>query len=144
MVTRIGILVAVLSLSGVVWAQTTQPVEAESPTSRPAMPSIIQTLPDYSGDLAHRKFLTGDWGGARTKLADSGILFELGVTQVLQDNAHGGKDTNNGFRYSGSTDYTLKLDTARMNRGRFDYAAWRDAVRPEHQRQDRRDPSAQL
>ncbi|HOW19306.1 MAG TPA: carbohydrate porin [Phycisphaerae bacterium] len=78
------------------------------------MPSIIQTLPDYTGDLAHRKYLTGDWGGARTELANKGILFDLDVTQVLQGNAHGGRDTSNAFRYSGSVDYTLKLDTARM------------------------------
>ncbi|HSA27657.1 MAG TPA: carbohydrate porin [Phycisphaerae bacterium] len=78
------------------------------------MPSIIQTLPDYTGDLAHRKYLTGDWGGARTQLAEKGILFELDVTQILQGNAHGGRDTNNAFRYSGSADYYLKLDTARM------------------------------
>ncbi|MBN2559833.1 MAG: hypothetical protein JXQ75_02745, partial [Phycisphaerae bacterium] len=78
------------------------------------MPSLIQHLPDYTGDLAHRKYLTGDWGGARTALANKGILFELDVTQILQGNAHGGKDTNNAFRYSGSVDYYLKLDTARM------------------------------
>jgi porin len=78
------------------------------------MPSLIQHLPDYGGDLAHRKYLTGDWGGARTQLAEKGILFELDVTQILQGNAHGGRDTNNAFRYSGSADYYIKLDTARM------------------------------
>ncbi|MDM8006854.1 MAG: carbohydrate porin, partial [Phycisphaerae bacterium] len=85
------------------------------PATQPAgMPSLIQHLPDYSGDLAHRKYLTGDWGGARTQLAEKGVLFELDVTQILQGNAHGGKDTNNAFRYSGSADYYIKLDTARM------------------------------
>ena len=93
-------------------AAATQPA-AEAP-AKPAMPSIIQKLPDYSGDIWHREFLTGDWGGARTKLAENGILFDLSATQILQGNAHGGKDTNNAFRYSGSADYTLKLDTARM------------------------------
>lgn len=78
------------------------------------MPSLIPHLPDYSGDLWHRQYLTGDWGGARTELAEHGILFDLGATQVLQGNAHGGKDTSNAFRYSGSADYTLKLDSARM------------------------------
>lgn len=95
---------------------------AESPATQPAettgtptaMPSIIQRLPDYGGDIWHRKYLTGDWGGARTELANKGVLFDLDVTQLLQGNAHGGKDTNNAFRYSGSADYTLKLDSARM------------------------------
>lgn len=87
---------------------------AESPLPTP-MPSVIQKLPDYSGDLASRSFMTGDWGGKRTELAEQGILFDFSLTQILQGNAHGGKDTNNAFRYSGSVDYTLRLDTARMN-----------------------------
>ncbi len=90
----------------------TQPApEAAKPA---AMPSLIPTLPDYTGDLAHRKYLTGDWGGARTELAEKGLLFDLDLTQLLQGNAHGGRDTNNAFRYSGSADYYFKLDTARM------------------------------
>jgi porin len=78
------------------------------------MPSLIQTLPDYTGDLSQRKYLTGDWGGARTELAEQGLLFDFDVTQWLQGNASGGKDTTNAFRYSGSADFWLKLDTARM------------------------------
>jgi porin len=78
------------------------------------MPSLIQKLPDYSGDWLTREYLTGDWGGARTELAEKGIFFDLDLTQWLQGNAHGGKDTNNAFRYSGSADYYLKFDTARM------------------------------
>jgi porin len=93
-------------------APATQP--AESTGTPTTMPSIIQKMPDYSGDLTHRKYLTGDWGGARTKLAEKGIFFDLDVTQLLQGNAHGGKSTNDAFRYSGSADYYLKLDAARM------------------------------
>ena len=100
-------------LNGVVMAQATLPEEPGTPASQPAMPSILQKLPDYTRDLAHRKYMTGDWGGARTELANKGVLFELDVTQLLQGNAHGGKSTNNAFRYSGSADYYLKLDTAR-------------------------------
>ena len=114
----IRILCAVLSLVSAAIGQeasspaATQP--AESAGEKPAVQSIIQKLPDYSGDIWHSEFMTGDWGGARTKLAENGILFDLSATQILQGNAHGGKDTNNAFRYSGSADYTLKLDTARM------------------------------
>jgi len=103
--------------SGIALGQTSTPSDENkaAPASQPAaMPSIIQKLPDYSGDIWHRQYLTGDWGGARTELANKGILFDLDVTQLLQGNAHGGKDTNNAFRYSGSVDYTFKLDTARM------------------------------
>lgn len=122
---RICTILILAQFSGFARAQSTRPAEKENAqgsmtaehaaTSQPAgMPSIIQHLPDYTGDLAHRKYLTGDWGGARTALANKGILFDLDVTQLLQGNAHGGADTNNAFRYSGSADYTLKLDTARM------------------------------
>jgi porin len=79
------------------------------------MPSLIAELPDYGGDLARRKYLTGDWGGVRTELAEQGLLFDVELTQWLQGNAYGGRDTNNAFRYSGSLDYWIKLDTARMN-----------------------------
>lgn len=90
------------------------PSGVSTPTSQPAMPSLIQRLPKYSGDWWSRESLTGDWGGERTKLAEQGVLFDLDVTQWMQGNAHDGKDTNNAFRYSGSADYTLRLDTARM------------------------------
>ena len=122
-VWRLIAVIAVTCCSGTTRAQSAPPSGNDGPTpghqgpaaSQPAaMPSIIQTLPDYGGDLAHRKYLTGDWGGARTALANKGILFDLDVTQLLQGNAHGGRDTNNAFRYSGSADYYLKLDTARM------------------------------
>jgi porin len=86
-----------------------------APTSKPtSMPSLIQKLPDYSGDWLTRRYLTGDWGGARTQLAETGVLFDVDITQWLQGNAAGGKYTNNGLRYSGSADYYLKFDTARM------------------------------
>jgi len=126
MVRHIPILIVLACCGGTVVALGAQPAEKEQPlsvdeaagtaaaTTQPAVQSIIQTLPDYSGDLAHRKYLTGDWGGARTALANKGILFDLDLTQLLQGNAHGGSDTNNAFRYSGSVDYYLKLDTARM------------------------------
>ena len=86
------------------------PVE-EKPST---MPSLIEKLPDYSGDLSKRSFLLGDWGGTRTDLAEKGILFDIGLTQAIQGNAHGGKNTQNAVEYSGSVDLTLKFDTARM------------------------------
>lgn len=84
------------------------------PNESPPLQSLIPTLPDYSGDWKTRQFLTGDWGGARTNLAEQGILLDLSLTQVFQGNVHGGADTNNASRYSGSWDLRLKFDTARM------------------------------
>jgi porin len=94
-----------------VQSAASQPV---APTTQPAMPSLIQELPDYSGDVWSRRYLTGDWVGARTELAGQGVLFDFGTTQILQGNAAGGKDTSDAFRYSGSLDFMLRLDTARM------------------------------
>jgi len=126
-VTVLAVTLSISALSGVVnpaVAQpaysdesTTQPASEESapPTSQPmALQSLIHDLPDYSGDLSKRSYLTGDWGGARTELANHGIIFDFDLTQILQGNAHGGKDTHNAFRYSGSMDYKVRLDTARM------------------------------
>ncbi len=86
----------------------------EKPASQPvAAMSLIPTLPEYGGDIWHRSYLTGDWGGARTDLAQHGILFDLDVTQYLQNVAHAGKSTNGATEYGGMVDYRLRLDTDR-------------------------------
>lgn len=58
--------------------------------------------------------LTGNWGGLRDDLAAKGINFNLSVTQILQHNAHGGRETSDGMRYSGSGDLTITFDTEKM------------------------------
>ncbi len=93
--------------------QDEKPVDKPAAES-PAMPSLIEKLPDYSGELAKRSFLLGDWGGTRTKLAEKGVLVDLRLNQYLQGNTHGGVDTNNAARYSGDWDLHLKFDTARL------------------------------
>lgn len=72
----------------------------------------INPIPDYSGDFWHRNRLTGDWGGARTDLADFGIQFDVRFTQTMQSVVDGGLDT--GTRYGGSVDYLLMIDLMRM------------------------------
>lgn len=80
----------------------------------PALPSLLPTVPRYDGDLWQRSALSGDWGGARTRLAENGVIFEVEVTQIGQVSAFGGRHSHNGCRYSGSVDYALTLDTARL------------------------------
>ena len=58
--------------------------------------------------------MTGDWGGERTKLANKGISFNVETLNYVQGNAHGGKSTNDAFRYGGHADFFLQLDTYRM------------------------------
>lgn len=67
-----------------------------------------------TGDWFDWKKMTGNWGGLRSDLADMGITFDLDYTQIFQGNAHGGKNTTNAFRASGSGDLTLTLDTTKM------------------------------
>ena len=88
--------------------------ESESTSTKPKLLSLIPELPEYGGDIETRAFLIGDWDGKRKELAEKGILFDLSLTQTLQGNVHGGVDTENAARYSGSWDFRLKFDTARM------------------------------
>lgn len=78
----------------------------------PAMPAGLIPLNDYKGDLLGRQYITGDWGGTRTELANKGIQLEVDWTQVVQGVANGGKDI--GSAYGGSLDYLLNVDLHRM------------------------------
>jgi porin len=93
-------------------SQPAAPEAASAPTSEPAYPAFFRL--DYSGDFWHSPALTGDWGGARTKLAEKGISFNVETLNYIQGNAHGGASTNGAFRYGGSTDYFFQFDTYRM------------------------------
>lgn len=94
-------------------AVVAEPVEDADEITEPEAPAFFRL--DHSGELWERPTLTGDWSGVRNELAaEQGISFELDVEQLLQGNAHGGKDTNNALRYSGSWNLRLKFDTGRM------------------------------
>ena len=68
-------------------------------------------IPDYRGDLTNRAALSGDWGGNRTVIAEQGFQFSVDLNQYYQGILDGGIDT--GWEYNGSSDYRLKLDTAK-------------------------------
>ena len=69
-------------------------------------------LPDYSGDWQTRKFLTGDWGGTRSKWASKGVTFDFQWFQAGQGIIDGGVDT--GWAYGTNLDYFITLDLMRM------------------------------
>jgi porin len=71
----------------------------------------------YGGSWTEWPKMTGDWGGARTALEDKGIKLDLGITQIVQENMHGGASTNGAIKYSGSGDLTLTLDLAKLTGG---------------------------
>lgn len=69
-------------------------------------------VPNYSGDFWSRSFLTGDWGGLRSKLANNGVQFEAETVHFFQDVSGGGvKQTG---RYSGVAELKLKLDSQKL------------------------------
>jgi hypothetical protein len=75
--------------------------EEKPPPDKPAATSqdaTIYPVPNYGGDFWSRSYLTGDWGGLRSKLADRGVQFDFNVTQIYQGVASGG--TNRTGRYS--------------------------------------------
>src|SRR6185436_3699081 len=51
--------------------------------STPA-PTGLLPIPDYSADFWTRSFLTGDWGGVRTDLANKGIQIGVEWNQFVQ------------------------------------------------------------
>jgi len=77
-----------------------------------AAPKGILPLPDVGGDFWTRPVLTGDWGGARSDLADKGIRLNLDWVQTVQGVVSGGADR--AARYGGSLDYLISLDLDRM------------------------------
>jgi len=108
-----AVLLTVALLTLPVQAQQEQGVEQKTPAEKG--PATVAPAPaTQPASWLQWDTMTGDWNGARKELADKGIEFGINVHQIIQDNAHGGAHTANGFRYSGSTDLTLILDTGKM------------------------------
>ncbi|HVP11414.1 MAG TPA: carbohydrate porin [Phycisphaerae bacterium] len=57
--------------------------------------------------------LTGDWGGARTKLEDAGLTFRLFYNQQAQQNFLGGLQHDHG-RFTGSYDLQFEADFQKL------------------------------
>src|SRR5262245_16444879 len=107
--------IVVLALARVCAAQdeTQTPreaVEQKQPTTISSF--TIYPVPNYGGDFRSRSYLTGDWVGLRSKLAERGVQFEFNITQIFQGVASGG--TKHTGRYSGLTDMVMKLDTQKL------------------------------
>ncbi len=101
-------------LSGVVGVCAGAACAGEPPAGEPATPESkgLLPVPDYSGDLATRRFLSGDWGGTRGQLAGKGLSFAVDWTQVTQGVVQGGERID--WDYVGSLDYIMVADLYRM------------------------------
>lgn len=79
-------------------------------------------IKDYSGGIKERINLLGEWGGLRNDLAENGIVFEIGLTNVHQNNLRGGRYWKHSEGYTGSADAWLLIDTQRL--GLWDGGLW--------------------
>ncbi|MBL8877978.1 MAG: carbohydrate porin [Phycisphaerales bacterium] len=61
-----------------------------------------------------RDRLLGSWWGTRSFLEDNGLTFNLTLTTVYQHNAHGGLQTKNAHKITGSYGLELTLDLGAM------------------------------
>jgi len=75
-------------------------------------PRGILPIPDYGGDIWNRSYLTGDWGGLRTTLANKGFQFDVDYVQWFDQIVDGGKNGRLG-EYGGNLTYNLKFDLDR-------------------------------
>lgn len=71
----------------------------------------ILPIPDYSGEFTSRSYLTGDWGGARTDLANKGLQFDLDSVSWADGFVDGGR--RDDTRFGGNLTFDLKWDLMR-------------------------------
>jgi porin len=118
---------------GSVWNSVlAQPTSAEKPlpiSSEPTTSTVTESatspLPSqtenllappssnpYSGDLFTRRYLTGDWNGRRSQLAERGVTMDFFASQFYQGVTSGGLSRE--FEYGGKLDYLLNLDGQKL------------------------------
>jgi porin len=70
-----------------------------------------------NGGIRERSYLTDNWAGdgLRDKLVDSGVYFDVAMTQWGGGNVYGGTDPTGN--YFGSLDLFANLDTAKLSNG---------------------------
>lgn len=86
-------------------ALTSLPGRAADP---PVRPEAAQT----EAGLLERERLTGDWGGARTRLEEAGLTFGLTATGDISANPAGGLQRGRGF--SGLLQFGLDLNLEKL------------------------------
>ena len=82
-----------------------------APAQQEAQSEGILPIPNYKGDIWNRSHLTGDWGGARTRLAEMGIQFDIDNVNWVDTVVDGG--LTDSSKWGGNFTYNLKLDLMR-------------------------------
>jgi porin len=90
-------------------------LQSEPPAAAPssgASADDAATLPDYTGAPLDRHYLSGDWDGTRTSLADKGLTFDIAWTHIGQGVVAGG--FRRDWDYGANLDAALTADLDRM------------------------------
>ena len=66
----------------------------------------------YAGDLFTRHYLTGDWNGRRSQLAERGVTWDFFATQFYQGVTSGGLSQE--FEYGGKLDFLPNFDGQKL------------------------------
>lgn len=108
MVKRTGWWVCVALMSGASGAMGQSAVSQS--TSQPS-----ETTQAGPASWADRATLTDDWFGLGRRLSDRGLTTAVGLTQVCQQNLHGGTSTHrHAGRYAGRYDVELDADLEKL------------------------------
>jgi porin len=83
---------------------------AAAQTEMPATPPA-QVNP-YEGDLFTRPYLSGDWNGRRSQLAERGVTWDFFATQFYQGVTTGGLSRE--FEYGGKLDFLPNFDGQKL------------------------------
>jgi porin len=94
-----------------------QPPVASAPVPEGAVPEVAPVAAPpaenpFAGDFFNRSKLTGDWGGARSALAERGVKLDIFGTQFYQGVARGGREQS--FDYGGRLDFLLNVDGQKL------------------------------
>lgn len=110
--TRSRFVIVLGAVALVLGASTWRAAAAAEEKPAAAEPASIWPKRDYTGDLWSRRYLTGDWGGWRTKLAERGVTLSVDLLQAYRGIIDGGRKQND--KYGGSADYELHVETERL------------------------------
>lgn len=115
-----------------------QPEPAQEAPSEAVTEKAVEKEPESPAyDIMTTKRLTGDWGGARTWMDDTGIDLSIIYVSVWQQNFMGGLNTHNADDFSADLRINLRLDLDKMGLvpGGFFFArgksSYNDSVRSE-------------
>jgi len=90
------------------------PSLAEGQDERPPTSDSAEEKPAHGPFDMDYKYMTGDWGGVRSKHDDLGVKFKIELMNQVMVNMHGGLETKNGHDTAGSYEFNVYLDMDKL------------------------------